>query len=59
MSKPLILITNDDGVTAPGMKTLIKVARKIGDVTAVAPESPMSGTGHAVSRTKKSLRQAI
>jgi len=49
MAKPFILITNDDGVTAPGLQILIKVARKIGDVTVVAPESPMSGTGHAVT----------
>jgi len=49
MTKPLILITNDDGVTAPGIETLIKVARAIGDVTVVAPEEPMSGTGHAIT----------
>lgn len=47
--KPVILITNDDGVHAPGLRTLIKVMRTIGRVTVVAPDTPMSGTGHAIT----------
>lgn len=35
--RPLILISNDDGFSFNGIKTLIKVARKYGDVVAVAP----------------------
>ncbi|MBT8274430.1 MAG: 5'/3'-nucleotidase SurE, partial [Bacteroidia bacterium] len=47
--KPLILVTNDDGITAPGIRTLIKVMNKIGDVIVVAPDSPQSGMGHAIT----------
>ena len=50
MSKrPLILVTNDDGITAPGMRTLISVMRDIGDVVVVAPDGPQSGMGHAIT----------
>lgn len=47
--RPLILITNDDGITAPGIRTLISVMNEIGDVVAVAPDGPQSGMGHAVT----------
>ena len=47
--RPLILVTNDDGITAPGMRTLISVMNEIGDVVVVAPDSPQSGMGHAVT----------
>jgi 5'-nucleotidase len=47
--KPLILITNDDGITAPGIRTLIEVMKTIGDVVVVAPDSPQSGMGHAIT----------
>jgi len=47
--KPLILITNDDGITAPGIRSLIKVMNTIGDVIVVAPDSPQSGMGHAIT----------
>lgn len=46
---PLILLTNDDGITAPGLRTLIKVMNKIGEVVVVAPDSPQSGMGHAIT----------
>ena len=46
--KPLILVTNDDGITAPGIRTLISVMNEIGDVV-VAPDSPQSGMGHAIT----------
>lgn len=49
MSKPLILVTNDDGITAPGIKALVDVASKIGEVVIVAPDSPQSGMGHAIT----------
>jgi len=48
-SKPLILITNDDGITAPGIRNLIDVMLTIGDVVVVAPDSPQSGMGHAIT----------
>jgi 5'-nucleotidase len=47
--KPLILVTNDDGITAPGLRTLIEVMKTIGDVVVVAPDSPQSGMGHAIT----------
>ena len=49
MAKPLILVTNDDGIFAPGIRALIKVAEKIGDVYVVAPDKPQSGMGHAIT----------
>lgn len=50
MSKrPLILVTNDDGVTAPGIKALIAAMKPLGDVVVVAPDSPQSGMGHAIT----------
>ncbi|WP_299678347.1 5'/3'-nucleotidase SurE [uncultured Dokdonia sp.] len=47
--KPLILITNDDGITAKGIRTLIEVMCTIGDVIVVAPDSPQSAMGHAIT----------
>lgn len=47
--KPLILVTNDDGITAPGIRTLIEVMLELGDVVVVAPDSPQSGMGHAIT----------
>lgn len=47
--KPLILVTNDDGVTAPGIRALIDVMTGLGDVYVVAPNSPQSGMGHAIT----------
>lgn len=49
MSKSLILVTNDDGITAPGLKALVQVASKIGKVVVIAPDSPQSGMGHAIT----------
>jgi 5'-nucleotidase len=47
--KPLILITNDDGVKAPGIRALISYIRPLGRVVVVAPDRPQSGTAHAVT----------
>ena len=47
--KPLILITNDDGITAPGIRHLIEAMNEIGDVVVVAPDSPQSAMGHAIT----------
>lgn len=49
MERPLILVTNDDGVTAPGIRALIDIAKGFGEVYVVAPDSPQSGMGHAVT----------
>ncbi len=47
--KPLILVTNDDGITAPGIRALIEIMNEIGEVIVVAPDSPQSGMGHAIT----------
>jgi 5'-nucleotidase len=49
MEKPLILVTNDDGITAPGIRELIDIMNEIGEVYVVAPDKPQSGMGHAVT----------
>ena len=49
LQKPLILITNDDGITAPGILALIEVMSEIGDVLVVAPDKPQSAMGHAIT----------
>lgn len=48
-TKPTILVVNDDGITAPGIKALIEVMQEIGHVVVVAPDSPQSGMGHAIT----------
>ena len=47
--RPLILVTNDDGVTAPGIRKLIEIMKELGDVVVVAPDTPQSGKGHAIT----------
>jgi len=47
--RPVILVTNDDGYFAPGIRVLIEVMRELGEVVVVAPDQPMSGTGHAIT----------
>ena len=42
MSKPLILITNDDGDTAPGIEILTRLMLQIGDVVVMAPDGARS-----------------
>ena len=52
MSKPLILVVNDDGITAPGIKALVQAVSNLGEVVVVAPDSPQSGMGHAITLSK-------
>ncbi|MGF2412484.1 5'/3'-nucleotidase SurE [Ferruginibacter sp.] len=47
--QPVILITNDDGITAPGIKNLVEAVRTLGKVVVVAPDKPQSGMGHAIT----------
>jgi len=47
--KPVILITNDDGVTAPGIRNLVEAVKDLGQVVIVAPDKPQSGMGHAIT----------
>lgn len=49
MSAPTILVTNDDGINAPGIRKLISLAREFGKVTVVAPDQPRSGMSHAIT----------
>ncbi|MCX2474713.1 5'/3'-nucleotidase SurE [Pedobacter sp. MC2016-05] len=48
-AKPTILVVNDDGITATGIKNLMEVMQEIGHVVVVAPDSPQSGMGHAIT----------
>ncbi len=45
----MILVTNDDGITAPGLRTLVRCMQDLGEVVVVAPDSPQSGMGHAIT----------
>jgi 5'-nucleotidase len=47
--RPLILVTNDDGIHAGGLKALIEVVRPIADVVVIAPEDGQSGMSHAIT----------
>lgn len=47
--KPLIVVTNDDGISSKGIKSLIEVASEFGDLLIVAPDKPQSGMGHAIT----------
>ena len=49
MSKPLILVCNDDGITSRGIRRLINIMSQIGEVVVVAPDGPQSGMGHAIT----------
>src|ERR1700712_84777 len=49
IEKPIILITNDDGITAPGIRNLIDAVKELGKVVVVAPDKPQSGMGHAIT----------
>jgi 5'-nucleotidase len=47
-----ILVTNDDGITAPGMAVLVEIAKSLcDDVWVVAPETNQSGTSHSLTLT--------
>ncbi|MGY5352869.1 5'/3'-nucleotidase SurE [Wenyingzhuangia sp. IMCC45533] len=48
-NKPKILVTNDDGIDANGIRVLIDEMCKIGEVYVVAPDKPQSGKGHAIT----------
>jgi len=47
--RPLILVCNDDGITAPGLRHLVRLMNQLGTVVVVAPDSPQSGMGHAIT----------
>lgn len=47
--KPIILITNDDSIHAPGIRALVEAVRGLGEIVVVAPDKPQSGMGHAIT----------
>ena len=61
MKRPLILITNDDGIYAPGLKALVAAVKPLGDVLVVAPDGPRSAQSNALTVTvplrSKKLRE--
>ncbi|MBP6065396.1 5'/3'-nucleotidase SurE [Bacteroides sp.] len=57
--RPLILVSNDDGITAKGISELIKFLRPLGEIVVMAPDSPRSGSGCALTITKPVHYQQI
>lgn len=49
MGRPLILVSNDDGISSRGIQFLVSIMTELGDVIVVAPDSPQSGMGHAIT----------
>ena len=50
LPRPLVLVSNDDGITAPGIRYLVEAMVALGaEVVVVAPDSPQSGMGHAIT----------
>lgn len=46
---PVILVTNDDGISAPGIRNLVESVKDLGKIVVVAPDKPQSGMGHAIT----------
>jgi 5'-nucleotidase len=46
---PTVLVTNDDGISSPGIKILAKSLKSLGDVYVVAPETEQSAVAHALT----------
>src|SRR5437588_12480800 len=64
VAKPLILLTNDDGIYAQGILAAWQELRKIGDVEVVAPDAELSAVGHAITlllplRAKEVVRRNV
>lgn len=57
--KPLILITNDDGIAAKGLQVLTRVAREFGDVIVMAPQTNASGLSHSIVSSRPIRAQEI
>jgi 5'-nucleotidase len=49
MTKPLILVSNDDGVQAAGIRALCEAMLPLGDVVVMAPDAERSAAGHAIT----------
>ncbi len=57
--KMMILLTNDDGVMAPGIVAMYRELVKLGDVYVVAPETVQSGTGHGITLSAPLLTSRV
>ena len=53
MEEKIILITNDDGIDAPGIRMLANAAKKFGTIYIVAPDSAQSAMSHRISYFKQ------
>lgn len=49
LQKPLILVTNDDGIFSKGLYSLIEAVKPFGELLVIAPDKPQSGMGHAIT----------
>jgi 5'-nucleotidase len=49
VKKPLIFITNDDGISAKGIRSLVEAVNDLGELVIIAPDKPQSGMGHAIT----------
>jgi 5'-nucleotidase len=56
---PVILVTNDDGITAPGIRNLVAAVEGLGKIVVVAPDKPQSGMGHAITIGQPLRLQAV
>jgi 5'-nucleotidase len=54
-----ILLTNDDGIYAPGLRALLPELRKLGHVTVIAPATEQSAVGHSVTLTTPLIVQQV
>lgn len=59
MSRPLILITNDDGVKSPGLLAVARALRGLGDLMVAAPREQQSSSGRAFFWNKRPARKSI
>lgn len=57
--RPLILVSNDDGIMAKGISELIRFLRPLGEIVVVAPDSPRSGSGCALTVTQPVQHQFL
>lgn len=58
-NRPRILVTNDDGIHAPGIRELARALRPLGQVTIVAPDSERSAVGHAITLSDPIKMRAV
>lgn len=57
--RPFILVTNDDGIHAKGLRELTEVMRLFGDIVVIAPEVAMSGMSNAITADKPLRAQKL